>query len=215
MTILTILLVTTDIYARAGGGGGSGKGGGGIIALIIWGIYTAIITIILFIKTSKSDYILRWAFKRDKIWDSNKMKALSKNMFFKMQQAWMNRNIDTVKEFITDGLYVDYKQQLDIMVTNQEKNILESINVADIKIISCEDFSDNSKDSFIAYIKGSIVDYTISEKTGRIIKNEKQEEEKFKDTYHFVRQRNKWLLNYIDNDVTISDLISAKNYREK
>ncbi|HEV2833332.1 MAG TPA: hypothetical protein VGW31_15235, partial [Hanamia sp.] len=126
MTILTILLVTTDIYARAGGGGGSGKGGGGIIALIIWGIYTAIITIILFIKTSKSDYILRWAFKQDKIWDSNKMKALSKSMFFKMQQAWMNRNIDTVKEFITDGLYVDYKQQLDIMLTNQEKNILES-----------------------------------------------------------------------------------------
>ncbi|HEV2833327.1 MAG TPA: hypothetical protein VGW31_15210, partial [Hanamia sp.] len=88
-------------------------------------------------------------------------------------------------------------------------------SVADVKIISCEDFSDNSKDSFIAYIKGSIVDYTISEKTGRIIKNEKQEEEKFEDTYHFVRQRNKWLLNYIDNDVTISDLISAKNYREK
>lgn len=84
-----------------------------------------------------------------------------------------------------------------------------------MKIISCEDFNDDSKDSFIAYIKGTIVDYTISEKTGQIIKNPEREEEKFKDTFHFVRKGNKWLLNYIDNDITIIELIAAKNYREK
>ncbi len=213
--ICMLLLVANDIFARAGGGSGSGKGGGGIFGLIIWGIYTIIITVVLIVKTISSKNIISWASKKDHFWDANKMKAHAKSMFFSMQQAWMDRNIDSVKELITEELYEDYKQQLAFMTNSKEINMLESIDVSSIRIISCEDFNDNTKDSFIAYIKGSMIDYTIYEKTKRVKKNHKKEVEDFKDTYHFVRQDNKWLLNYIDNDVTISDLIYANNYREK
>jgi hypothetical protein len=212
--LIVFICLFEDIYARAGGGGG-GKGKGGIFALIAWAIYTAIVTTILFIKTSKSNFILRWSYRNDKIWESSKMKAFAKSIFLKMQQAWMYRDIDSVKEFISKDLYDDYEEQLDIMKVNKVKNILEAINVSDIKIISCEDYQDNSKDSFIAYIKGSVIDYTISEETQRVIKNVKKEEERFTDTYHFIRHENKWILNHIDNDVTIGDLIRASNYKER
>jgi len=156
--IVILILISEDIYARAGGGGGgggsggSGRGPGFIIALIVGVAYIIIVSVILYIKTSDSNLILNWAYKKDKIWDSKRMNALSKSIFLKMQQAWMNRDIDSVKKFISLDLYNDYKEQLELMKLNKEKNILESIYIINVKIISCEDFNDNTKDSFIAFI---------------------------------------------------------------
>jgi hypothetical protein len=218
--IVILILISEDIYARAGGGGGgggsggSGRGLGFIIALIVGVAYTIIVSVILYIKTSDSNLILNWAYKKDKIWDSKRMNALSKSIFLKMQQAWMNRDIDSVKKFISLDLYNDYKEQLELMKLNKEKNILESIYIINVKIISCEDFNDNTKDSFIAFITGVITDYTIREDTEEIIKNKKKEREDFTDTYHFIRQDGQWILNYIDNDVTLLDLIRVTNYKD-
>lgn len=215
--LLTLVLWTNELYARAGGGGGTGKGKGivSIIAIICWAIYTAIITSVLFFKTRRTKGIILLASEHDNLWDMHALKMHAKSMFYKMQDAWMGKNIDAVRELITDQLYADYKQQLDYMRLKNETNVLEGIQINDVRIISCQDFNEDAKDSYIAYIKGTIVDYTRAERSGNIIINKERDEEKFSDTYHFVRYGNKWLLHYIDNDVSISDLISARNYREK
>ncbi len=225
--VLTIVLVVLadDLYARAGGGGGGGASSGSgasrggflwkLVVLIIWAVYTVVVSFILFFKSTRSNRIIGWAFKQDGIWDANKMREHAKSIFFKMQNAWMERDMNDVKDFVSTDLYEDYKQQLSDMRKQKRKNILEAITVLDVKIISSEDFNDNSKDSFIAYIKGSMIDYSKDEMTGNVVENTEKKEATFKDNYHFIRSGNKWLLNYIDNDVTIGDLLSAKNYKEK
>jgi len=227
---LVLLLSTEVILARAGGGGGGGgggssfhgRGGGGhytnqeiFFYTVIWVISTFGLTILLIHKADRSKFIILWAAKEDRMWNMNKMKFISEAIFIKMQDAWMNRNIEKMKDHISKDLYEDYKEKLAVMKRNKEKNILEYIDVEEVKIISCEDFHDNSKDSFIAYIKGTILDYTISEETNTVIKNTDKKQENFTDTYHFIRNGNKWILNYIDNDVTFFDLLEAKNYKEK
>lgn len=213
LALLPVLVISLDIFARAGGGGG--KSGGGIIGLIVWGIYTLIISIILFFKVGKSRRVIKKSAEQDSFWNFDQMRDNAKKVFFKMQDAWMDRNIESVKDIITSRLYDDYKTQLELMKKNSEKNILSGINVTDVRIIGCEDYLDNSHDSYIAHIKGEMLDYTIDERTRRIIKNPDKKAESFTDTYHFVRKDNKWLLDNIDNKVSIWDVIRTRNYHEE
>ncbi|MGE5395714.1 MAG: Tim44 domain-containing protein [Candidatus Saccharibacteria bacterium] len=213
--LLPILLLSIDTFARAGGGGGGGGKGGGVIGLILWGIYTLVVSIILFFKVGKSKKITRMSAAQDSFWNFDQMRDHAKQVFFKMQEAWMNRDIDSVKHIITPRLYEDYKTQLETMKSIGEKNILSGIYVSNVKIIGCEDYLDNSYDSYIAHIKGDMLDYTINEQTKEVIKNQEKENERFTDTYHFIRKDNQWLLDHIDNKVSIWDLINTRNYHEE
>jgi hypothetical protein len=212
LILLPLLLISVETFARAGGGGGNGRGT--IIGLIIGGIYTLIISVILFVKQRQSQKVLERCSTSDLLWDMNEMKDVASNIFFMMQDAWMSRNLVTVKELITPRLYDDYKIQLDLMLKNREQNILSNIHISKIHIIGCEDYLNDSQDSFVAYIKGSILDYTINEKSGEIIKNSKKENERFADTYHFIRKDDMWLLNQIDNDISIFEVLKTKNFHE-
>jgi predicted lipid-binding transport protein (Tim44 family) len=203
-----------DAFARAGGGGGKG-GGGGIIGLIVWGIYTLIVSIILFFKVGKSRQVVAQSTANDSFWNFESMKDNAKKVFFRMQDAWMDRNVEAVRDIITPSLYNDYKIQLDLMKKNGERNLLSAIEIKNIRIIGCEDYLDNSRDSYIAHIKGEMLDYTIDERTRSIIRNEEKKTESFTDTYHFIRVGNKWMLNHIDNEVSIWDVIRTRNYHEK
>lgn len=232
--ILSLLFTLSAdlIFGRAGGGGGHGGGGGGshgghgghggsgegwifwIIGMALMGLYSVMVTVILLMKSSRGEKTAQLAAETDRIWDIKLMRSHSKDIFLRMQKAWMNRDIASVKSRITNDLYEDYGRQLQVMKENYEKNIIKDINITEINIISCEDYHDNSRDTFVAYIKGTILDYTINEKTGYVIKNENKEPEEFVDTYHFVRSNNRWLLNEIDNEVSLSDLLFAGNYKE-
>lgn len=132
-----------------------------------------------------------------------------------MQQAWQTQNMDKVKHLVTPELYQNYQLMLTEMKKKGERNFIKDIEFTDINIISCEDFKDNSKDRYVAHIKGNLLDYTVHEPTKKIIKNADQTRENFTDTYHFVRSNNSWILEHIDNSVSLWDIIRLKNYTEK
>ncbi|WP_047450945.1 Tim44 domain-containing protein [Alistipes sp. ZOR0009] len=213
LALLPVLVISVDAFARAGGGGG--KGSGGIIGLIIWGVYTLIISVILFFKVGKSRKVIKESAQQDSFWNFEQMRDNAKKVFFRMQDAWMERNIEKVKDIVTPSLYEDYSLQLELMKRNGEKNIVSGIFVSDVRIIGCEDYLDNSQDAYVAHIKGELLDYTVDEKSGSITKNPKKERESFTDTYHFIRKDNKWLLDSIDNKVSIWDVLKARNYHEE
>ncbi|HNZ71397.1 MAG TPA: Tim44-like domain-containing protein [Prolixibacteraceae bacterium] len=217
LVALPLIFFSLDVFARAGGGGGSGSSGGGkgnLIALILVGIYSFIVTVALYIKVDKSRTVIENGEINGSFWNFEQMRDHSKRVFLKMQHAWMNRDINRVKDLISPRLYEDLKAHLEFMTENGEKNILSGIDIKSIKIIGCEDYLDNNQDSFIAHIKGSMLDYTINEKTSQVIKNADKSVETFTDTYHFIRTDNQWLLDYIDNHVSIWDIIKTRNYYE-
>lgn len=216
-----LFMAVSQAYARAGGGGGHGGGGGGRGGDLITYILAPIFVLYSLYKTwqikekkKESAQIIAQAAAEDPIWNQAEMEAFAKEMFFKMQQAWMDRDLAGVQKLISTSLYDDYKTQLDFMKKNHEKNMLECINVNQVSIISSQDYHDDSKDAFTAYIKGNIIDYTINEQTGNIIKNKDREEEDYTDTYYFIRQENNWILNAIKNDASLSDVTDAVNFKE-
>lgn len=222
--ITTVLFLTAAdfCFASAGGGGGMGGSGGGIFTTIlafilapIFFIHSVIATIKLTHRNNKVQDLTAELAKGDKIWNYRNMMATVEQVFFKVQQAWMQRNQDLAKEVMSERIYQKHKLQTDEMIVNGTRNVLEKMNLEEVMIISISDYHDNSEDTFSAYLRGSMIDYTINNKTTAVISGDNSQPETFKEIWTFVRHRNKWILDEIDQNVTISDIDRSKAFSEK
>lgn len=144
--------------------------------------------------------------------DYEELKQHVKKTFFKMQDARMSRNIDVAKGIVTESLYSDYKEQLEKLKNDNKINVLNQIEINEIRIIGCEDYMEGYHRRFIAQIHGKMIDYTIDELTGDVIENSSMNADSFTDTYHFIRDNKDWRLDYVDNFVTMFDVIQSKEY---
>jgi hypothetical protein len=127
-------------------------------------------------------------------------------VYFKVQEAWTARNQDIAEDCMSDALYCRHKLQTDQMLKEGTRNVLESINLSDVTIVEVNDFSDNSKDQFWAYIEGSMVDYTVRESTGEVISGYKDVSKSFHELWKFIRTKHGWVLDRIDEHV-LTDLL--------
>lgn len=243
LTLLVfIFFISENLFARFGGAGGhsfgSGSGGGygfsfhgpsgyrysidslwGFIFIVVINILgllaLLIVPIFILIKSKYSKKAFRKYFTSGTLWDYYFMKENAKKTFYKIQDVWRNQNIDDVKDIISSDLYTKYESIFSEMKTKGEKNIIGSISIEDVYIISCEDYKDDSKDKHIAYLSGTIRNYTIKETTNEIIKNPNRKLENFSEFYHFIRINDKWCLEEIDNSVKLWDILKARKFKEE
>jgi predicted lipid-binding transport protein (Tim44 family) len=153
--------------------------------------------------------------KGDKIWNHRNMMATVEQVFFKVQKAWMERNQDLAMDVMSERIYQKHKLQTDEMIANGTKNVLAKMNLEAIMIISISDYIDNSQDTFSVFLKGSMIDYTIDDKTNAVISGDNSKPETFKEIWTFIRDRQKWKLDEIDQDVSMGDIDRSKTFSEK
>jgi len=208
--ILLSFFFTVDIFARAGGGG-SGGGNGRAIGIV----FTIVFFCLLYYRTRQSKKQILFSGKIDPIWNYNKLCQYANNSFIRMQEVWMKKNLDLVQDLITDNCKEDLSKIIKHMNFVNEKNYVEKIKIKKTKIVGCEDYADNEKDTFIAYFYGSMIDYTIAGLSGNIVNGSKKSRTKFRDLYSFQRHNDIWLIDKINNDVDIKSLYKAKHKIEK
>lgn len=117
----------------------------------------------------------------DAFWNPDSIKDRIKFVYFKVQEAWMARDQRIAKDCLSDKLFQDHKRQTDLMKQNGTKNVLQDIHLAQARIVEVLDFDDNSKDLFWVHIEGSMIDYTINDKTGDVVSGKKNKSESFKE----------------------------------
>lgn len=207
--------ISIETFARAGGASGSG---GGYVNRYSW-IFTLLTTIIFLIilnyRSVQSKKQIRISGINDSLWNYDEILDWVKKSFLRVQNAWMEKDLSLVNDLITENLTIDLEKKIRHLDFINERNVLEEIEIKSIKIIGCEDFIDNEKDSFIAYVKGSMIDYSISNRSGNITTNSSKRREKFMDLYYFRRHNNIWLIDRIENRVTFKSLFKSKHIREK
>lgn len=212
VTVAIVLwLVTVDnAWARAGGGGGgSGRGGWfSIIALPFLLIYAAIVTHQVRKKSKVCNELLARLEKLDRAWNLDAIRNRVNEVFFKVQRAWMERDQNLAKDCMSDAIFQRHKLQTDHLIEEHRKNILENINLSQVDIVDVEDFLDNRKDRFWAHLDGSMIDYTVDDTNNRVVYGKKTEAENFAELWKFVRAGNTWVLDEIDQTVSLSDLKS-------
>lgn len=216
VAVLLCAFICHDALARAGGGGGGS--GGGILTLILlpfFLIYSAIVTHLVIKKSRECENLLKVAATRDSAWKANAIKSRIEQAFFKIQEAWMERNQDIAKEYMSERLYAKHKMQTDTMIRNKKKNMLDALNLTEAKIVQIADYKDDSNDSFWVYIRASAVDYKIDEATGSVVDGDATKSHPFAELWKFVRSDQNWVVDEIDQKVHIGDLTHLKSLIER
>jgi len=217
ISIITLILVFIPGFAFARAGGGSSGGGGGIVSLILlpfFLIYSAILTYQVKKKSAETKELLKKISEFDSSWNFDNIKNNIETAFFKLQEAWMERNQDIAKDYLSQSLYEKHKTQTDNMIKAHEKNILRNISLLEHKMVQVSDYSDNSKDAFWVYIKGSMIDYTINDENGNKIAGKEDDESAFIELWKFIRSDNGWVVDEIDSNVAINDVKEFKSFSE-
>ena len=204
--MVIFVLSAQPVWARAGGGGG-GKGGGiiNLILLPIVLIYSAILTHKVRKKNRECLALLEKLERSDPAWDIARLKHRVALVYFKVQEAWQARDQNIAKSYMSPALFDQHKVQTDQMIARHEKNLLEKINLIETDLVDVEDFTDNERDQFWVYLKGSMIDYTVNDLTNERISG-KQEVEEFTELWKFIRSGNNWVLDEIDQKVSFSHL---------
>jgi len=167
---------------------------------------SAVIGAIIVYKGKRSENVLAEANEKDRFWNEDDMIEEIKSVFYKVQNAWENNNVEYIKDYATPSFLNSFKELL--KNKNDDSHIVDRIEISEIEVIGCQEFLDKKEDKFEGYIKGSFATSTINPATNEPVKKD------FSELYYFVRIDNDWILNAIDYKIGIWDILSIKNICE-
>jgi hypothetical protein len=209
---VAIVVFPEEALARAGG---ARSKGGGILALVLWpllAIYSAIVTYYAVLKYKQAKQLLARLATSDQVWNLDSIKGRIEQAYFSIQYAWRDRTPESAKEFMSERLYQKHKSQIADMLSRGTRNEMEDISLDSVRIVEVLDYLDDSKDSFIALIEGSMIDKLVNS-AGVVIDGDNKKRP-FKELWRFKREPRGWVLDEIDSSVSISDVKDLQVWSE-
>jgi hypothetical protein len=203
-----------EALARAGGGGGHGRGSL-LIKLVLLPVmlaYAAFVSYLVRKRGREAQDALAKA-RVDPVWNPDAIRRRVEQVFFKVQDAWTKRDQDIARDCMSAGLHASHKLQTDAMIQAGTRNVLQCINLSGTTIVQVADYSDDRRDQFWAYIEGSMLDYTVNERTQAVIKGDNGKPESFSELWKFVREGDTWVLDRIEQH-TLTELLRLRSMTE-
>lgn len=112
----------------------------------------------------------------DPNFSQERIKEKISNLYVQMQDAWQNKSFESMRPYMTDTLYSQFSMQLDELVRAGYTNYIDRIAVLDVSLSGWK--TDAVNDSIVAKVNTRIIDYTVDDKTGKVIEGS-QKIEKF------------------------------------
>jgi predicted lipid-binding transport protein (Tim44 family) len=133
----------------------------------------------------------------DQSFDETRYCDLVMDNFFKIQGAWMNRDLTPVLPLLTDEMRRVFQLDLDRLIKDKQINRLENIAVRKVDII--EAWQESGQDFINTLIYANLLDYTTNE-AGAVLSGSKSDPVKFEEYWTFTRPvgNNTWKLSAID-----------------
>jgi predicted lipid-binding transport protein (Tim44 family) len=132
----------------------------------------------------------------DPYFEEKKFQDACMDYFFKIQGAWMNRDLAGVRDLLAEEIYDTMKKDTDQMKAEKKINRLENIAVRSVDIT--EAWQEGGKDYITVKFYANLLDYTTDE-SGQVISGSKTEPVKFEEYWTFARPvgANPWQLSAI------------------
>jgi predicted lipid-binding transport protein (Tim44 family) len=133
----------------------------------------------------------------DPSFDENRFNDSAMDIFFKIQGAWMNRDLSPVSGLLTDEMKRIFQTDIDQLVRDKKVNRLENIAVRQVAVT--EAWQEADQDYITTSIYANLLDYTTDEQTGAVLSGSKTEPVKFEEFWTFIRSvgNNPWRLTSI------------------
>lgn len=118
--------------------------------------------------------------------------------FFKIQSAWMNRDLTPAAVLLTAQMRQVFQSDIDQLLREKRTNRLENIAVRNVEIV--EAWQESGQDYITTLIYANLLDYTTDDATGQVVSGSKTDPVKFEEYWTFTRPvgSNPWQLTAID-----------------
>jgi predicted lipid-binding transport protein (Tim44 family) len=117
--------------------------------------------------------------------DPENFKELAQDIFFKVQAAWMRRDAASIQGLIGLQLKAEYDAQFAVLKQQGQINRLENIAVRSIDIV---DMGQEGQEAYITVLfTANLLDYTIEESSGSVVKGDITNPVKFEEFWTFAR----------------------------
>lgn len=120
----------------------------------------------------------------DPSFDEQKFSDLCMDNFFKIQGAWINRDMAGVKNVLTSEMFGILQQDADKLKQEKKINKLDNIAVRTVDIT--EAWQEGGMDFITVKFLANLLDYTVSE-SGELLSGSKTEPVKFEEYWTFTR----------------------------
>uniref|UniRef100_A0A7V4GAA0 Tim44 domain-containing protein n=1 Tax=Desulfobacca acetoxidans TaxID=60893 RepID=A0A7V4GAA0_9BACT len=134
----------------------------------------------------------------DPLFTEDRFRDLVMDNFFKIQGAWSDRDMSSVKHLLTDEMYRILQEDAAKMRADGIINKLENIAVREVNLT--EAWQEAGQDFITVRVYANLLDYSVDEKTGEVVAGSKTDPVKFEEYWTFVRAvgNNPWKLTAIN-----------------
>jgi predicted lipid-binding transport protein (Tim44 family) len=129
--------------------------------------------------------------------DPRRFNDTASDLFFRVQGAWMGRDMTPVRNLLTPEMYETLQKDCDRMRAERRIDRMENIAVRSVDIT--EAWQESGRDYITVHFLASMLDYTVDEQTNDLIQGSRSEPVKFEEYWTFVRPvgPNPWRLSAI------------------
>jgi len=140
---------------------------------------------------------LRHIEQLDPLFTEEKFKDQAMDNFFKIQGAWADRDLSTVKHLLTEEMFGFLQEDVEKMRRDGMINRLQNMAVREVNLT--EAWQDSGQDYLTVRIHVTLLDYTFNEQTGEIVSGSKLDPIQFEEYWTFTRPvgNNPWQLSAV------------------
>lgn len=110
----------------------------------------------------------------DPEFNADKIKSLMANLYVQMQDSWTNKNIESLRPYMTDEFFSRMDRQLDSFRKTGRTDYTERIAVLDVTLKGFK--QSGGMDYIIVGLKSRIVSYVLEDRTGKLISGDMNRE---------------------------------------
>lgn len=107
------------------------------------------------------------------------------NVYVQMQHAWTAKDFEPMRPYFTDTMYAQFDRQLGEMRKNGQTNYVDRIAVLGVTLKGW--YQQEGNDCMVAAVRTRIVDYTLDDKTGKLISGHRDREKFMEYEYTLIR----------------------------
>ncbi len=123
--------------------------------------------------------------KRDPGFNESKFLGEAANLYVRMQDAWTAKDLSPIRPHLTEELYAKSDRQIQGYISRGQTNHVERVSVLNAKIVGCT--KDAKNDIITVEILSRITDYITDDRTGNIIRGDKNRELFMTYQWTFIR----------------------------
>lgn len=127
-----------------------------------------------------------------------RFKETAEDLFFRIQAGWMNRSLDGIEGLLAPEMKSFFAGEFTRLKQSGRINKLENIAVR--KVEPSEVWQEAGKDFVTVLFTANLLDYTVDDKTGRVVEGDKLNPVKFQEFWTFCRDigTQQWQLTAIN-----------------